>query len=129
MAAPTSDERREVAKEIRKYVDAYGDKIEDAEMVLLGTVWRRGEFNEVVRPTSAVELLAMVADLIDPTCHIVCVDDTYNTPETGRVDEWHYECGKCGIELDDNDTDAMDSGAKPFDYCPNCGCRVVSDDD
>ena len=72
-----------------------------------------------------------LADLIDPTCHIVRVDDTYNTPETGRVDEWHYKCSKCGIELDDNDTDAMDSGVKPFDYCPYCGARVtrvVSDD-
>lgn len=70
-------------------------------------------------------MFTVLADLIDPTCHIVCVDDTYNTPETGRVDEWHYECSKCGIELDDNDTDAMDSGAKPFDYCKNCGARVV----
>ncbi len=70
-------------------------------------------------------IFTVIADLIDPTCHIVRVDDTYNTPETGRVDEWHYECSKCGIELDDNDTDAMDSGAKPFDYCPNCGARVV----
>lgn len=66
----TSDERREVARKIREYVNAYGDKIEDAEMVLLGTVWCRGEFNEVVRPTSEAELLAMVADLIDPTCEV-----------------------------------------------------------
>lgn len=58
-------------------------------------------------------MFTVLADLIDPTCHIV------------RVDEWHYECSKCGIELDDNDTDAMDSGAKPFDYCKSCGARVV----
>lgn len=74
---PTSDERREVARKIREYVDAYGDKIEDAEMVLLGTVWCRGEFNEVVKPTSEAELLAMVADLIDPTCHMVDTDHEY----------------------------------------------------
>ena len=67
----------------------------------------------------------VIADLIDPTCHIVRVDDTYNTPETGRVDEWHYECSKCGIELNDRDTDTVYSGVKPFDYCPNCGARVV----
>ena len=69
----------------------------------------------------------VLADLIDPTCHIVCVDDTYNTPETGCVDDWHYECSKCGIELNDNDMDTMDGGSKPFDYCPNCGARVVGE--
>lgn len=74
-------------------------------------------------------MFTVLADLIDPTCHIVCVDDTYNTPETGRVDEWHYECSKCGIELDDNDMDAMDSGVKPFDYCKKCGARVVNFDE
>lgn len=67
--APTSDERREVARKIREYVDAYGDGIEDAEMVLLGTVWGRDNRGDVVRPTSEAELLSMLADLIDlPTC-------------------------------------------------------------
>ena len=103
--APTSDERREVAESIRHYAE---------ESCASAYEFIRGYW-----PND-------LADLIDPTCHIVCVDDTYNTPETGRVDEWHYKCGKCGIELDDNDTDAMDSGVKPFDYCPNCGARVMS---
>lgn len=61
-----SDERCEVARKIREYVDAYGDGIEDAEMVLLGTVWGRDNRGDVVRPTSEAELLSMLADLIDP---------------------------------------------------------------
>lgn len=61
----TSEERREVARKIREYVDAYGDKIDDAEMVLLGTVWGRDNCGDVVRPTSEAELLAILADLIE----------------------------------------------------------------
>jgi len=138
--APTSDERREVAARLRDCIvyakkhdlngdcDMGSDKCVETRNTLYNDIAscieEYGNFN-----LSAEQVFTRLADLIDPTCHIVCVDDTYNTPETGHVDEWHYECSKCGIELDDNDTDAMDSGAKPFDYCPNCGARVVSDDD
>lgn len=80
---------------------------------------------DAMHPCDYEELHNRLADLIDPVCHIVCIDDTYNTPETGRVDEWYYECSRCGGELDDSDMDAMDEGVKPFDYCPNCGARVL----
>lgn len=110
-----SEERREVARKIREYVNAYGDKIEDAEMVLLGTVWRRGEFNEVVKPTSEVELLAMVADLIDPTCEVEGSEPLYMDDET----EFRLSCG----HVADMVTDC------PPAFCPECGARVVSDDD
>ena len=103
---PTRDERREVARKIREYVDAYGDKIEDAEMVLLGTVWRRGEVGEVVRPTSEVELLAMLADLIDPICYTVIPDE----------EEGYVFCSNCGAEIGEYGVP---------NYCHNCGHRVV----
>lgn len=102
----TSDERREVARKIREYVDAYGDKIEDAEIVLLGTVWCRGEVGEVVRPTSEAELLAMVADLIDPTCHKVIPSEI----------EGYVFCSNCGAEIGEYGVP---------NYCHNCGHRVV----
>ena len=69
----------------------------------------------------------VLAELIDPTCRIVCVDDSYNTPETGRVDDWHYECSRCCYELDDGEMYEFESGALPFLYCPDCGARVVRD--
>lgn len=115
----TSDERRDVARKIREYVDAYGDKIEDAEMVLLGTVCRRGEVGEVVRPTSEVELLAMVADLVDPTCHVVLkhlVFDDYR-----RNTLVLPVCSACGFTFDKR-------MPKP-NFCPECGARLVSNDD
>ena len=104
----SESERREVARKIREYVNAYGDKIEDAEMVLLGTVWCRGEFNEVVRPISEAELLAMVADLIDPTCRFF---PTFNGG---------FGCDRCYTWFQSMET-------KP-NYCPSCGARVVDDE-
>ena len=56
---------RSTCANVREYVDAYGDGIEDAEMVLLGTVWSRDNCGDVVRPTSEAELLAILADLIE----------------------------------------------------------------
>ncbi len=113
----TSEERREVARKIREYVDAYGDKIEDAEMVLLGTVWCRGEFNEVVRPTSEAELLAMVADLIDPVCRVVTSGERRGKP-IGSA------CSVCHAPL--YPSTAWAHGMR---YCPQCGNRVVDDGD
>lgn len=115
MAKISGDERREVARKIREYVDAYGDGIEDAEMVLLGTVWGRDNRGDVVRPTSEEELLSMLADLIDPTCHIVTVEDC-----DGDLTEVHDCCG------DKHTRDAFAGRVLP--YCPYCGSRVVSGD-
>lgn len=68
-----------------------------------------------------------LADLIDPTCRIVYVDESYSTPDAGRVDEWHYECSRCCYELSDGEMDEFEGGALPFRYCPDCGARVVRD--
>lgn len=119
----TSDERRDVARKIREYVDAYGDKIEDAEMVLLGTVWRRGEFNEVVRPTSEVELLAMVADLIDPATSATTFTPGVGLETYPPLPIRLWKCARCGEE-----TIMMYDEGEPV-ACPYCGAVVVSDDD
>lgn len=115
--APTSEERREVARKIREYVDAYGDEIEDAEMVLLGTVWSRDHRGDVVRPTSEAELLAMVADLIDPTCHVVTSGEWRGRP-IGSA------CSVCHAPL--YPSTAWAHGMR---YCSQCGHRVVDDGD
>lgn len=110
----SSDERREVARKIREYVDAYGDGIEDAEMVLLGTVWGRDNCGDAVRPTSEAELLSMLADLIDPTCH---VDGTIK-------DDWPDGSSTYIHELDcGHDCETMWPSAPA--HCPYCGARVI----
>ena len=114
----TSDERREVAKKIRAYVDAYGDGIEDAEMVLLGTVWGRDNRGDVVRPTSEAELLSMLADLIDPTCEVDSIEPVED--ELGQTVgyESHLTCGHAPEQP------YIEAPA----YCDECGARVVSGD-
>lgn len=118
MTSYTSDERREVARKIREYVDAYGDGIEDAEMVLLGTVRGRDNRGDAVRPTSEAELLSMLADLIDPTCEVDSIEPVED--ELGQTVgyEFHLTCGH--------------APEQPFNeppaYCPYCGVRVIQDD-
>lgn len=117
----SSDERREVARKIRKYVDAYGDGIDDAEigiggaeMVLLGTVRGRDNRGDVVRPTSEAELLSMLADLIDPTCEVESVGST------GGLLSYRLSCGHTAYRP------AYVQGPPPV--CPCCGARVVDDE-
>lgn len=121
----SSEERREVAQKIREYADSHGDRIHDAEMVLLATVRHVESDGAVVRPTSEAELLTMLADLIDPTCNI----DVIDTGERADYDcrEHIMHCKNCGAEFgyvlfsEDGDV-SMDD--KP-NYCPCCGTRVV----
>ena len=111
----SSDERREVARKIREYADAYGDGIEDAEMVLLGTVRGRDNRGDVVRPTSEAELLSILADLIDPTCEVESVGST------GGLLSYRLSCGHTAYRP------AYVQGPPPV--CPCCGARVVDDGD
>lgn len=70
-------------------------------------------------------LLDCLADLIDPTCRIVYIDESWSSPDVGHIDEWHYECSRCCYELNDEEMDEFEGGVLPFRYCPGCGSRVV----
>lgn len=95
----TSDERREVAERLRKAADFD----EWLDVTINNTIF--GVFGEVRHPISDT-----LADLIDPTCHVVPFDE-------GSVRLPH--CSKCGQPI-----------LKPWpNFCPNCGARVVRDDD
>lgn len=69
-----------------------------------------------------------LADLIDPTCRIVCIDESWSSPDVGHIAAWHYECSRCCYELNDEEMDDFEGGALPFRYCHDCGARVVRDD-
>lgn len=97
MTAPTSDERREVAEKLRhaSHTDANLDVT--IAIAILETI------GEVHRPIAAV-----VADLIDPTCHLWPLYDG------------GFGCDRCF-------TGFHEMKAKTS-YCPACGARVVSGD-
>ena len=97
----TSDERREVAARLRQasHTDANLDVA--IAIAILETI------GEVQRPIAAV-----VADLIDPTCHIE--DDDWASQQCmGPM----LSCDRCG--------NAFPEINGPYQYCPCCGARVV----
>lgn len=55
-----------------------------------------------------------LAGLIDPTCHLVEVDDEGKTS---------YVCSSCG-NFGSEEVQLLDS----FNFCPVCGARVVRDE-
>lgn len=97
--APTSDERREVAEMLREQAyEGYGINLESM-LYALGLDPDDEERGDE-------DVFEMLADLIDPTCHVVPFDE-----EGMRLSH----CSKCGQPM-----------LKPWpNFCPNCGARVV----
>lgn len=60
------------------------------------------------------DVFSRLADLIDPTCHIV---------EDNSTDETNYVCSSCG-NFGSEEAQLLNS----FNYCPVCGARVVCDE-
>ena len=89
----TSDERREVAARLRQASHTDANLDETIAIAILETI------GEVHRPIAAV-----VADLIDPTCHLLPSSDG------------GYGCDRCYTWFP--------SMKEKTNYCPNCGARV-----
>lgn len=94
----TSDERREVAEKLRhaSHTDANLDVT--IAIAILETV------GEVHHPIAAV-----VADLIDPTCHVETSGEWHGLEIGGRCSACHAPLA-CGVR-----------------YCDNCGSRCIDD--
>lgn len=112
----TDNKRREVAKKMREYnVAAFKEStiIPFMECLGHGYIDWRGILDEL-------------ADLIDPTCHIVLKpsDSDFN-------DEPHYLCSRCGkegIDVYERDDYTLARIVDHANYCSCCGARVVTDD-
>lgn len=111
--APTSDERREVAARLRFFArETNGTR--DFAMFLnhwigVGNANVDGQFSVKSNRRTAEMTLEKLADLIDPTCHVVPFDE-----ESMRLPH----CSRCGQPI-----------LKPWpNHCPNCGARVVRND-
>lgn len=108
-----SDRRRSVVELRKASTGAYRHVY--ALEVIAGSVGvdAEGKFEHDIEK----ETYAALADLIDrPTCETI---------EHGRPDVSHVckSCSRCSYGWFEDIYD------KPYSYCPNCGARVVTDDD
>lgn len=108
------DERREVAHQLQSasYDSLGSESLQRALARITGA-----------KDTSWRGVLRRIADLIDPTCHIVLKpsDSDFN-------DEPHYlcsRCGKAGIDVYERDDYTLAGIVDHARYCSNCGARVV----
>lgn len=117
---PTSEERREVAARLSDYAQLRNCFQLETFYARLNTIlFGDNEVSEVVRPTSEVELLAMVADLIGPTCHLVGTTSEEGLYDGLTIFRHELSCGHTCETV----------WLEPPAYCDVCGARVVSDDD
>ena len=126
---PTSDERREVAAELRELAKDY-EKVPAWDVIaaceLPAPIDDAFMACGLGRAVYATEIFGRLADLIEPeerTCR-----NTAGKPFAGyRM----FSCSECGAYLEvDGDTDAnlFAGGERPMPrYCPNCGAKVVQE--
>lgn len=114
----TSDERVEIARRLRAAAKTKSNND--------NYLWRRLEiavngwkFGDVIDESYVFDngVLARLADLIDPTCHVVTTGERRGKP-IGSA------CSVCHAPL--YPSTAWAHGMR---YCSQCGHRVVSDDD
>ena len=107
MSCKTSDERREVAEKLRhaSHTDANLDVT--IAIAILDTI------GEVHRPIAAV-----VADLIDPTCHVVGTTSEEGLYDGLTIFRHELSCGHTCETV----------WLEPPAYCDVCGARVVDDE-
>lgn len=118
----SSDERRDVAENLR-YMDQY-ERI----------CYKEQFFDELAETVVGFEdyhdfgtVIEKLADLIDPTCHIVL-----KPSDSDFSDEPHYLCSRCGkegIDVYERDDCTLAGIVEHAPYCSNCGARVVSGND
>ena len=113
--APTSDERREVARKLREDLPV-ARNVQEGYVAIMQTIGVRpcllmveGKSGDRFDVTAYEEGAARLADLIDPTC----APEAHNYGSiVGNA------CPRCGWSV-----------AGYMRYCPGCGARVVRDDD
>lgn len=104
---PTSDERREVAEKLRHASHTDANLGVTIAIAILDTI------GEVHRPIAAV-----VADLIDPTCHLVGTTSEEGLYDGLTIFRHELSCGHTCETV----------WLEPPAYCDVCGARVVDDE-
>lgn len=115
---PTNEERREVAARLREWVGTPRLAGYGVHRVICYAIYKDAWIG-----VNGNELVAAVADLIDPeperTCRN-CIDgyrDMGGNPLNG------FACSECGALVEPKWT----SGHPRWKWCPNCGSKVILD--
>lgn len=100
MSSITPEERHKVVERLRLYAD-------DFDFGESNPYWymQKAVFGDI-QIHDDCKLFARLADLIEPTCHQVIEDET-------------QVCSECSEDLDEG---------YGWDFCPDCGARVVRDE-
>lgn len=113
---PTDDERREAAANIRNAANRVKDDLQDdpdytplAALYVVSCGIRRG--------LPHYKDLLHLADLIEPEPERTCHNDLKDSDYGGVWPIPHFKCSSCGGLF----------ASYEFDYCPNCGAKVVSE--
>ena len=107
----TSDERRNVAEELRDLIDDDLSRDDPHSNVPLDDVERAiGIYGGFYDGGTTADCVERLADLIDPTCRMRPVIEG-------------FRCSACGTY---HDMSGFDEFPRP--RCPECGARVVSGD-
>ena len=100
----SDNQRRDYARNIRQFLSRPGiEKAWDNDG--LQTVGR------LIETSVGENILARLADLIDPMCH------DFGGEEGTNGEGYDFACDACGYVCD----------LPQPNYCPNCGARVVSE--
>lgn len=107
---PTNEERREVARKLRKVADILGENMDGHEFAHYVADSILGNYH-----TTWKKLTLIVADLIEPeperTCEILH-DDNLSEQYGGPM----ARCSYCGVAL-------PEEFIGPYYYCPCCGSK------
>ena len=111
---PTTDERREVAARLRSLKFTFEDDLEDE----LSAFYDALECNPGQKrwETNPYWFLAV---LIEPEPERTCRN------EFDRC--FAFECSECGVNVEGGDMLGHNSSEGAFNFCPNCGARVVGE--
>lgn len=112
----TSDERRNVAEELRDLIDDDLSRDDPRSNVPLDDVERAiGLYGGFYDGGTTADCVERLANFIDPTCEIM----RPVTPDKFGV------CSACGALVNMVDSVANATNYLKPCYCPNCGARVV----
>ena len=106
-------ERQEVAARLRaKYYERYSEgwlEVQDLNFQALN------ENEDLMSCLPDGDMFKVLADLIDPTC-----EDVSEPPKDGFTPVPVFKCSECGCQH---------ISPEYVRYCPNCGARVVSENE